>query len=524
MDYKKLGFKCGLEIHQQLEGKKLFCNCPTLNSKATPDIHFERKLRAVVGETGEIDKAAAYEMAKGKKFIYEGDSKDVCLVDMDEEPPHSINPDAVETSLQVALMLKAKIVDEIQVMRKTVIDGSNTTGFQRTALIAYDGILETEKGNVRIPTIMIEEEAAQKVEATDEYTKYRLDRLGIPLIEIATEPDIKDNFHAKEVAEKLGMILRSTGKVKRGIGTIRQDVNVSIEGKNRTEVKGFQEIKSMPDVIEKEIERQIKTEKQEDAHVRKVEQDNTTTYLRPMPGAARMYPETDVIPLKVDISEIQKELPELIQEKEKRYEKLGLSKDLAKVLAKSDKVVIFDKFVKEFPKVKPAFIAATLISTVKEIQRKYEADIDKLTEAEFEEIFKALNEEKISKDVVIDILIDYAQDKFTSMDKYQAAAAEDLEKEIKDIVKSKTGLTANAYMGLVIAKYKLAKKFNLIKKKAIINPTIAIIKSWPSPIINVFFPNSIIPFNFISRPARKSNNMIPNSTITVMLSDSGLKP
>ena len=453
MDYKKLGFKCGLEIHQQLETNKLFCKCPSINSKSKPDIHFERRLRAVAGETGEIDIAARYEMEKSKKFIYEGDSRDVCLIDMDEAPPNPINEEAVEIALQVALMLKAKIVDEIQVMRKIVIDGSNTTGFQRTALVAYDGAIETEKGEVRIPTICLEEEAAQKIEETEEYTKYRLDRLGIPLIEIATSPDIKDNYHAKEVAEKIGMILRSTGKVKRGIGTIRQDVNISITGRSRVEIKGFQELRSMPDVIEKEVERQLGLNKREKSHVRKVMPDNTTEYLRPMPGAARMYPETDVTPSKTDVSAILKDLPELIQEKARRFKKMGLSKDLANILSKSDKALLFDKFVKEFPKVKPSFIASTLISTTKELKRKYNIDIDKITESEFEEIFKVLNQDKISKDVIPSILLDYAKKEFKSFDKY-TIKKENIESEINKIVKEKPNLSIGAYMGLVMAKFK----------------------------------------------------------------------
>jgi len=452
MDYIKLDFKCGLEIHQQLEGLKLFCNCPTSNSKDKPDIHFERRLRAVAGETGEIDKAAQFEMNKSKKYIYNADSKDCCLVEMDEEPPHEINKQAVDVVLQIALMLKAKIVDEIQVMRKTVVDGSNTSGFQRTALVAYEGKLKTSKGIVRIPSICLEEEAAQKLSETKDSTNYSLDRLGIPLIEIATEPDIKDNDHAKETAEKLGMILRSTGKVKRGIGTIRQDVNISIKGKNRVEIKGFQDLKTIPIVIEKEVKRQIASKK-EDSHVRKVEKDSSTKYLRPMPGAARMYPETDVIPLEVNISEI-KEIPELINEKAKRFEKIGLSSDLAAALSKSDKVNMFDNFVREFKNIKPSFIASTLVSTTREIQRKYNADIDKLTETEFEEVFNALNQEKISKDVIIDILIDYASGKFKSIDSYATACSDELEKEIKQIIDKKPGLSIGAYMGIIMSKFK----------------------------------------------------------------------
>jgi Glu-tRNA(Gln) amidotransferase subunit E-like FAD-binding protein len=466
-DYKKLGFKCGIEIHQQLEGKKLFCNCETLNLRDTKsDLKFERKLRAVVGETGEIDKAAAHEMAKGKNYIYEGDSKDCCLVEQDEEPPHPINQDAVNVVLQVASLLNAKIVDEIQVMRKTVVDGSNTSGFQRTALVAYDGKLKTSKGIIRISSICLEEEACQRLKDDKDSTTYRLDRLGIPLIEIATEPDIKDNEHAKETAEKLGMILRSTGKVKRGLGTIRQDVNISIKSHPRVEIKGFQELKSMPKVIEIEIGRQIK-EKKPESHVRKVNKDYTSTFMRPMPGAARMYPETDVIPLKVDISKIDSNI-ELIDDKIKKYEKLGLSNDLAKTLAKSYKTNMFDNFIKEFKNIKPSFIASTLTSTVKEIERKFNMNVDNLTETEFEVIFKALDENKISKDVVMDILIDYANGNFKNIEVYQTNS-DNLEKEITQIVKSKPGLSIGAYMGIIMSKGKVDGNAAMAILKKLVN-------------------------------------------------------
>ena len=163
INYQELGFKCGLEIHQQLSGKKLFCSCPTLNSDKDPDIKLERKLRAVVGETGEVDAAAQFEMLKNRKMIYEGNSEDVCIVETDEEPPHELNKEALETALKVALLLNAKIVDEIQIMRKIVVDGSNVSGFQRTALIAMDGHIESPEGRISITTICLEEEAAQKL-------------------------------------------------------------------------------------------------------------------------------------------------------------------------------------------------------------------------------------------------------------------------------------------------------------------------------------------------------------------------
>ena len=304
LNYNELGFRCGLEIHQQLEGKKLFCDCATLNSQKESDVKFERRLRAVAGETGEVDIAAAHEMKKSRKFIYEADSDDTCLVEYDEEPPHELNKQALETTLKIALLLNAKIVDEMQVMRKTVIDGSNVSGFQRTALVAMDGFIETSHGKVTIPTICLEEEAAQKLDEEKDartesgtssggYVKYRLDRLGIPLIEIATGTEIKNPEHAKETASIIGMILRSVENVKRGLGTIRQDVNVSISKGARTEIKGFQDLRSIPKVIEYEVKRQIdaiSNGKKLQKEVRKAEPDFTTSFFRPLPRASKFYP------------------------------------------------------------------------------------------------------------------------------------------------------------------------------------------------------------------------------------------
>src|SRR3990167_521345 len=261
-DYKGFGFKCGLECHQQIESNKLFCSCPSLvNDDAQADIFFSRKLRAAAGETGLIDQAAAYEMQKGKTFQYDACSSSSCLVEFDEEPPHLVNMHALKVALEVSLLLHAKIVEEIHFMRKTVVDGSNVSGFQRTALIAMNGYIDTSQGRVTIPSICLEEEAAKKLEGHEHLVKFRLDRLGVDLVEIATDASIQDPEHAKEVASLLGMILRSTGKVKRGLGTIRQDVNISIAGHPRVEVKGFQELRYMPTVIQQEITRQIQEAK-----------------------------------------------------------------------------------------------------------------------------------------------------------------------------------------------------------------------------------------------------------------------
>ncbi|MGM5483498.1 MAG: Glu-tRNA(Gln) amidotransferase subunit GatE [Nanobdellota archaeon] len=472
MSDKKI--KAGIEIHAQLDGKKLFCECPTLIREDKPDYTVKRRLKAVVGETGEIDVAAAKEQSKKKDFVYYGYDDTTCLVELDEEPPHIMNEGALNLSLQMCKFLNCRPVDEIQIMRKTVIDGSNTTGFQRTSLIGTAGFIDIENKKISVDTLCLEEDACKIIERKNEQDIYNLSRLGIPLIEIATGPDLESPEEVKKAAEKIGMFIRSLKsykgqRVKRGIGTIRQDVNVSIEEGERVEIKGAQDLKMIPEIVRNEAKRQsvlinlkdkvfkcgktlditdsfkktscgminkkiskggcvigfkvkgmkgflgIETmkgrrvgseisdyakiagvggiihsdedmskynleEKQirdnlsiekDDAfiliaddktkamrsaeyakeriyslkegvikEVRKANSDGTTSYMRPMPGGARMYPETDTLPIKPYFDEIN--MGESIEDKIEDYIKLGIkNKNLAKTIAR-DYAEIFD--------------------------------------------------------------------------------------------------------------------------------------------------------------------------------------
>jgi glutamyl-tRNA(Gln) amidotransferase subunit E len=256
-DYERIGLRVGFEIHQELDTHKLFCRCPSRLRDEVPDLQVRRKLRPTQSELGEVDRAALAEAIKGKAFSYQVYFDSVCLVELDEEPPHPVNEEALDVALQVALLLNAKPVDEVHVMRKTVIDGSNTCGFQRTMLVATDGSLEVNGRRINIPTICLEEDAARKVGENAEVVHYRLDRLGIPLIEIATGPDFSDPETPAKAALYLGQLLRATGKVKRGIGTIRQDINISVAQGARQEIKGVQELGLISTVIEREVQRQL---------------------------------------------------------------------------------------------------------------------------------------------------------------------------------------------------------------------------------------------------------------------------
>jgi len=261
LDYKQLGLKAGLEIHQQLNTRhKLFCRCPTLlRDTSESDYEFYRYLRPTQSEIGETDRAAIEEAEVIRKFIYKA-YPSTCLVENDEEPPRELNEEAIDITLTIAKLFRMQPVDEIHTMRKIVIDGSNTAGFQRTSLAATAGYFETSHGKVGVDVLCLEEEASQRVEERREEgaVVFSLDRLGIPLVELGTAPDIVTPAHAREAAEQIGMILRSTGSVKRGIGTIRQDVNISIAEGARVEIKGVQELDLIETIVELEVLRQVR--------------------------------------------------------------------------------------------------------------------------------------------------------------------------------------------------------------------------------------------------------------------------
>ena len=237
----------GLEVHQQLDCGKLFCSCPATDG--SPDPGFSRRLHATASEMGQVDAAAAAENVRDFGY-HQGDGN--CLVEADEEPPRGPNPEAVEVALQVAGLLGAQPLEEVHFMRKVVVDGSNTTGFQRTALVATGGRLDYDGGSVDIEQLCLEEDSCRRGEGEDEFL---LDRLGVPLLEISTAPQLHSPEAVQAAARAMGQLLRAC-RVRRGLGTIRQDLNVSIPQGVRVELKGFQDLGTMPQVVEREMERQ----------------------------------------------------------------------------------------------------------------------------------------------------------------------------------------------------------------------------------------------------------------------------
>ena len=456
MNYKKIGLRVGLEIHHELDTKeKLFCSCPTLlKTKEKPDFILERYQIPVAGETGEIDVAALEEMKKKKKIIYEVYDDCNCLVETDEEPPHELNQEALKIALTIAQMFHCKIVDEIQVMRKTIVDGSLPSGFQRTMLIGTNGWVGTGQGRIEIEAITLEEDSGRLIRKDKNSVTFRLDRLGTPEVEIGTGKGIVSPEHAKEVAKTIGDIIRSTGKAKIREGSVRQDVNISIKGGDRVEVKHVPSLSLIPTVIEKEIKRQqvfVKQGKKVSRDVRRVLPDGSTKFLRPIPGAARMYPETDCIPIKTKelLKEVRKKLPETPEKKIKRYQKLGLSKDLARQLSESDYTEWFDKFVKKF-KLDPTLVASVFVNTLKDLKRKEKLDVSELSEKDFGELFRLLSQGKIMKESIGDILkLKIKTGKFVVI---EVISEDELRKIVKQIIAKNKDAPKGKIVGFVMSK------------------------------------------------------------------------
>ncbi len=543
VDYSAVGLKVGLECHQQLDTRgKLFCACKPDLFKGEPEATFLRRLRPTQSELGQTDPAAFFEFRKGVKILYEADSGTSCLVEMDEEPPHELNREALETALVTALMMGVKPVDEVHVMRKVVIDGSNTTGFQRTCVVGLDGAITVDGKKVPIQHISLEEDAARKTGAEGLTVRYRIDRLCVPLIEVTTGPVIYSPEEAEKVALAIGRILRATRKVKRGLGTIRQDLNVSIRDGALVEIKGVQELELIALAVQLEVQRQLKLLEMRDElkkrglkqdefsddvidvtlafaktachiiqkavaqgrHVyavklpkfdgllgtelapnlrlgteiadrarfwgrvggilhtdelpsygatedeihklrqtlkaetvdaiilvadveenavdalragverarevlkgvpeetRAANPDGTTRYMRPRPGAARMYPETDVPPIGITddyIMQLSSRLPEPPEKTAQRLaKKYGLNEKLTKQLQDSEYLGLFEEIAGKTA-VSPTFVAAAFTETFKALRRDG-VEVSKVTDDQLIEVFDLVGSERTPKEAI----------------------------------------------------------------------------------------------------------------------------
>lgn len=491
IDIKKI--RMGIEIHQQLDTHKLFCDCPTIpKENVKPDKIIKRNLFAVASELGEIDVAALYEQEKNKNHHYYFYDDCCCLVELDEMPPFPVNEEALEIALQICMLLNAEIVPCVQVMRKIVIDGSDISGFQRTMLLGRNGTLEYEfmgeKKSVKINTICLEEEAAKKIKEEDGNYYWGLDRYGIPLIEITTDSSIKHFEEAKIVALSLGELLRAC-RVKRGLGTIRQDLNVSVEGGARTEIKGVQEPRLIPIILENEIKSQIEKIKKGEKispSVKKANEDGSLTFLRPLPTSARMYPETD-IPLvnitKEILEKAKKNLPKKISEMRENLmheiESLDLVNGILKNRNRYDLWIEINKKI-SLEKEMKKFLAGVIVNDVKGISRELQLDEEEITKNIGDTIFLLLShlkKEKITKPAFKEILTECIKKNIIKeknyveiekivekiIDKFRPMAKEELKKKIFDMLE-KEKIDEKYLLQEAIKRFKLNISIKLISE------------------------------------------------------------
>lgn len=606
-NYEAIGLMVGLEIHQQVDSPtKLHCRCPNIYREPEESTHeIRRYLRPKANNLGMMDRAVVEQTQANRQNRYKVFDT-TCLGDIDEAGPAPVSPEALKTTLEVSKILHMTPVDRAHVMRKIIVDGSGPAGFQRTTFIAGNGWIETESGKCRIASLCLEEESAPKMEETDEYVVFSLDRLGVPLIEIATEPDIRTPEQAYEVASYIGMSLRSTLGVKRGIGTIRQDVNVSIKNGTRVEMKGVQALSMIDEIIKREIFRQLAlieikeeltgkgasvdttlydvtdvfaetkskviinsaknrkilairlkgfdgyigrevqpgrrlgTELSEKAkavgvsglfhtdelpnygitaeeveNLRKAvgaekddavimisgrsevvkramqsvldraEQvlvtipqetryalpDGNNSYMRPLPGAARMYPETDLPTFSINTREyLELPVPELLIDKVGRYMKeYGINKEFAETIAFSKYMQLFEKLAEKYKgneAVTPTLLARTFTGVLPELKREG-LNVDSITDAKFEEMFDLIADGSLPKDASRNILVIVCNDSgcriaevadrlgIGAVDRKEIEAYIDsVVAERKDFIAEKGPAAVGPLMGIVMEKYR----------------------------------------------------------------------
>lgn len=544
----------------------MFCDCPTILSTAPPTLIVERRLRPTQSELGQIDPAVLFEFHKGRTIKYEADPETTDLVELDEEPPHRLNEEAINVALTITALFNARPMDEIHVMRKVVIDGSNTTGFQRTAIISLNGRLQVDGTEIPIQQITLEEDSGRKTGESKNSVTFRLDRLGVPLIEVSTGADINHPEQASRVAFAIGKMLRATRNVKRGLGSIRQDLNVSIKNGALIEIKGVQDLELVANVIELEVQRQtillqirdelrglglkpvdftdnfvdltaqlsssqskviqsaVKngglvlgtrlsgfkgllkrelmpgvrlgtelakravfwgrvggifhsdelpgygiTEGEVDAIYKRLEcspadafvliadskenavdglkavverarealagvpeetrtanPDGTTQYMRPRPGAARMYPETDVPPVPISserIKSIADNLPRMPEELAKELgSKYEIGPKLASQLVNSDYLGTFEEIVTSARGVSPSFVAVVLTESLRSLVRE-QVQVENVKDSHLKDVFDLVAEGKTAKESILEVL------KWLSS--HPEASAEDALRELK---------------------------------------------------------------------------------------------
>jgi len=257
-----------------------------------------------------------------------------------------VNEQAIRYGIKVALALNCEVQPEIIFYRKNYYYPDLPRGFQITQYdfpIALNGLVQIESASggdggkekerkIRITRVHMEEDPGRLVyKGTIDTAKYSLvdyNRSGIPLVEIVTEPDLRSPKEARIFLGKLRSILGYLSVFDGDLeGAMRVDANISVGGGERAEVKNISSYKGVERALSFEITRQKNLVRRglkvtlETRHYDEVRGITLSMRTKEFEHDYRYFPEPDLVPIHISdlVSEIKKEIPELPDEKKRRF-------------------------------------------------------------------------------------------------------------------------------------------------------------------------------------------------------------
>ncbi len=284
-----------------------------------------------------------------------------------------MNHVAIEYAIKLGLALNCEIVQHNYFARKNYFYPDLPKGYQvsqHTTPICKGGYLTIKAGdterNILLNRIHMEEDAGKSLhDVDDNFTCIDLNRAGIPLLEIVTEPDLHSADEAYAYLTQIRKIVRWLGICDGNMeeGSMRCDANISIRPKGekklgtKVEVKNLNSIRNAKKAIEYEISRLIDlTEKGENIvqETRSFDAATDTTFsLRTKEDADdyRYFPEPDLCPFHITdelLQSVKNSLPALPQELEKKYvTQFNLSPyDAALICDDKDQITFFEEIIK----------------------------------------------------------------------------------------------------------------------------------------------------------------------------------
>ena len=390
----------GLEVHVQLNtNTKMFCSCSSNYLDVEPNTYV---CNICLGLPGSLP---------------------------------SVNHEAVISAIKLGLSLNCKISRLTKFDRKNYVYPDLMKGYQISQLdfpIAIEGNMKVKNSEnkfteIRINRVHMEEDVAKLIhdEISGEVL-VDLNRSGMPLLEVVTEPDFRSAAEAENYLTNLHSIVRylGIGNANMEEGSFRCDANVSVREKGsnvlneKVEIKNMNRIKAVARAIEYEIKRQTSEVEAGNRIIQETRGwDDIKSESKPQRSKEdahdyRYFPEPDlpVIKLKTEtIEKIKNELPELPEEKFDRYvKKIGISEYDAKIIiSNKSKTTFFEDVLNNFKKMDPNLVSNWLnveINGVSNSLKDYELEKMKLSSKNFGKLINLVSENQINKNSGKEIL------------------------------------------------------------------------------------------------------------------------